>query len=314
MRALVFDRYGPPEQVLRLELVPRPQPQPGEVLVRVRAASLNSWDWDLLTGTPMGRVMGPLRPPFKILGADIAGTVEAVGQGVSAFAHGAPVFADLSGGKWGGLADYVCVPAVALSQIPDGLSFTDAAAIPQAGGLALQALRKFPGLAAGHTLLINGAGGGVGTYAIQMAKAKGATVVAVDRPGKRNALLAVGADAYIDFRSEDYTSRRDSYDFIIDMVTNRAARDYARCLRPGGRMAVVGGTFPGIIGVALTGRLHRGRSLEVVVYKVRPQDNAELAALVRPIIDSSFSLEDGAKAFRRLGDGQHVGKVVVTME
>lgn len=312
MRALVYDRYGPPEN-LRLEQMPQPQPKAGEVLVRVHAASLNSWDWDLLIGTPMGRVTGPFKPPFKVLGADIAGVVESLGQGVTTLQVGDRVFGDLSEAGWGGLSDYVAVPAAALAPIPTGLSFTDAAAIPQAGGLALQALRKRPDLGPGHTVLINGAGGGVGTFAIQLAKSTGANIVAVDRAGKRDSLLALGANNFIDYRSEDYTAASEAYDLVIDMVANRPVSHYARCLRPGGRLVVIGGTFRSIIGIALAGLFSRGKSLGILVYKVAPGDGAELAARTRPVIDGVYPLEQGAAALRRIGGGDHVGKVIVEM-
>ncbi|KFL32585.1 hypothetical protein JP75_03315 [Devosia riboflavina] len=313
MRALVYDKYGPPEQVLRLEQVPRPQPQPGEVLVRVKAASVNSWDWDLVIGSPMGRISGPFKPPHKILGADIAGTVEAVGQGVTAFQPGDAVFGDLSEGKWGGFADYVCAPAKTLAKIPGGLAFAEAAAIPQAGALALQALRKFENLGPGHTVLFNGAGGGVGTFGIQLAKPTGAKIIAVDRAEKREPVLALGADSFIDYKSADFTAAPESYDLIIDVVANRPAAHFARCLKPGGRLMLIGGTYGSLIRTALRGLVTREKSLGVLVYKVSPADNLELAGKVRPVIDSTFPLEDGAKALRRLGSGLAVGKVIVAM-
>lgn len=312
MRALVYDRYGPPEQVLRLEQVPRPQPKPGEVLVRVKAAAVNSWDWDLVIGSPMGRISGPFKPPHKILGADIAGTVETVGQGVTAFQPGDPVFGDLSDGKWGGFADYVCAPASKLARIPAGLSFADASAIPQAGALALQALRKFENLGPGHTVLFNGAGGGVGTFGIQLAKPTGAEIIAVDRTEKRETLLALGADSFIDYKSEDFTATPERYDLIIDVVANRPAAHYARCLKPGGRLMLIGGTYGSLIRTALRGLITRDKSLGVLVYKVSPADNLELADKVRPVIDSTFPLEHGAKALRRLGSGLAIGKVIVS--
>ena len=318
MRALVYDRYGPPEQVLRLEQVPRPQPKPGEVLVRVHAAALNAWDWDLVIGSPMGRISGPFRPPFRILGADIAGMVEATGQGVTAFLPGDSVFGDLSEAVWGGFADYVCAPAAALSPIPAGLSFVDAAAIPQAGALVLQALRKFQALGPGHTVLFNGAGGGVGTFGIQLAKARGALVIAVDRAEKRDALLALGADAFIDYQAEDYTASPGRYDLIVDVVANRPAAHYARCLKPGGRFVAIGGTFRSIFGAALAGLFDRERSLGLLAYKVSPEDNAALAAQcaagsLRPIVDSTFPLEQGARAIAHLGSGRALGKVVISL-
>ena len=313
MRALVLDRYGPPEHVLRLEQVPQPQPKEGVVLVRVHAASLNSWDWDLLAGTPMGRVMGPFSPPFRVLGADIAGVIEAIGAEVRDFAPGDRVFGDLSEGKWGGLADYVAAPTKALAKIPENLTFQQAASIAQAGSLAIQAVRKVPDLGAAHSVLINGAGGGVGTFAIQLAKAAGARVVAVDRAEKRDALLALGTDAFIDYATEDYTSTPSRYDLVIDMVARRRARDYARCLKAAGRLVVIGGTFGSLIRVALAGLLRRQVSLGVLVYKVSPQDALAVAAAATPVIDSVFPLERGADAFRRIGGGHHIGKVIVDM-
>ena len=312
MRALVIDQYGPPEDVLRLEQVPRPQPKPGEVLVSVHATALNSWDWDSVTGTPMGRVTGPFKPPFRILGADIAGTVEAVGRDVTTLKPGDRVFGDLSGGKWGGFADYVCAPAGVLALIPPGLSFVDAAAVPQAGSLVLQALRKFPQLGAGHVVVFNGAGGGVGTFGIQLAKPTGATIIAVDRVEKREALLSLGADGFIDYRAEDFTAAPERYDLLIDVVANRPASHYRRCLKPGGRLVVIGGTISSLLRILAASPFSQDKTLSILPYKVSPEDNLTLAAKVRPVIDRTFPLEDGAKALRRLGEGRAIGKVVIT--
>jgi NADPH:quinone reductase-like Zn-dependent oxidoreductase len=320
MRALVYDRYGPPE-TLRLEQVPQPQPAPGEVLVRVHATALNSWDWDLMVGTAMGRVTSPFRPPHKTLGADIAGTVEAVGAGVTTFAPGDAVFGDLSEGKWGGLADYVCAKATALAPIPAGLSFIDAAAIPQAGCLALQALRKRPQLGPSDRVLINGAGGGVGTFAVQMVKALGAHVTAVDRAEKRDALLALGADAFIDYRTTDFTATIDRYDLITDVIANRSAGRFSGALNDGGNLVVIGGTVGSLLQIAALGALigrKRHQRLGVLVYRASATDSADLAVrclsgALRPLIDGVYPLELASLALRRLGDGLAVGKVVVSM-
>jgi NADPH:quinone reductase-like Zn-dependent oxidoreductase len=319
MRALVYERYGPPDG-LRLAQVPRPEPGPGEVLVRVRAASVNSWDWDLLTGTPMGRIGSPFRPPHKILGADIAGTVESVGQGVTRFKVGDAVFGDLSGGKWGGFADYVAADAAALAPIPGGLDFVNAAALPQAGALALQGLRRRPALGAGDSVLLNGAGGGVGTIAIQIAKGLGATVTAVDRGEKRESLLALGADAFIDYRETDFTAQSDRYDLIVDVVARHSPRTFSRCLRDGGNLVVIGGTFASILGAAALGSLvgrKRGQRLEILIHRPATADFTDLAerclaGSLMPVIDSVYPLEDGAEALRRLGSGLAVGKVMIT--
>lgn len=317
MRALVYDRYGPPE-TLRLEQLPRPQPGPDEVLVRVEVTSLNSWDWDLMVGTSMGRVNGPFGPPRRVLGADIAGTIETVGAGVTGFAPGDRVFGDLSTGRWGGLAEFVVAKASVLATIPDGLSFIDAASLPQAGSLALQALRRRPQLGQGSRVLINGAGGGVGTFAVQLARSVGAHVTAVDRAEKRTALLALGADSFIDYRQADYTAAADRYDLVIDVVASRPIGHYARVLSDGGTFVAIGGTFGTLIQTALLGRLTgQSRRLEVLVYRVSAQDCAVLArhaleGTIKPVIDGVHPLAQGATALRRIGDGLAIGKVMVT--
>lgn len=317
MRALVYDRYGPPE-TLRLEDVPQPQPGPGEVLVRVGATSFNSWDWDLMVGTPMGRVNGLFGPPRRILGADIAGVIDDVGPDVTGFARGDRVFGDLSGGDWGGLGQFIVAKAAVLAPIPAELGFVDAAALPQAGCLALQAVRRRPQLGVGDRVLINGAGGGVGTFAVQLAKAAGAHVTAVDREEKRQALLALGADSFIDYRQVDYTGGADRYDLVIDVVAARPVGHYARVLTDHGTFVAIGGTFGTLIRLALFGRFAgRGKRLGVLVYKVSAQDCADLAQRVldgriKPVIDGVYPLERGADALRRIGDGQVIGKVMVT--
>lgn len=317
MRALVYDRYGPPE-TLRLEQVPQPQPGPGEVLVRAEATSLNSWDWDLMVGTPMGRVNGPFGPPHRILGADIAGVIESTGAGVTAFSPGDRVFGDLSGGNWGGLSQFVVAKAAVLAPMPPGLGFTDAAALPQAGCLALQALRRRPQLGPGDRVLINGAGGGVGTFALQLAKAAGAHVTAVDRIEKQQALMALGAARFIDYRQADYTTGADAYDLVIDVVASRPIGHYARVLADNGTFVAIGGTFRTLIQLALFGRLAgSGKHLTVLVYQVSADDCVALAqraldGTIKPVIDGVYPLDRGAAALRRLGDGQAIGKVMVT--
>jgi NADPH:quinone reductase-like Zn-dependent oxidoreductase len=176
---------------------------------------------------------------------------------------------------------------------------------------------QFEGLGPSHTVVFNGGGGGVGTLGIQLAKAKGAKVIAVDRAEKRDAVLALGVDSFIDYKSQDFTAASGGYDLIIDVVANRPAAHYARCLKPGGRLMLIGGTYGSLIRVALAGLCRRDKSLGVLVYKVSPEDNLALAELclsgtLRPIIDNTFPLENGAAALRRLGSGLAVGKVVVT--
>lgn len=320
MRALVYDRYGPPHDVLRLEDVPQPIPGPGEVLVRVHAASLNSWDWDLLAGTPMGRLTSPAKPPRRVLGADIAGVVEAVGPGVTQFAPGDAAFGDLSEGNWGGLADYATAKVSALALIPAGINFIDAAALPQAGALALQGLRKRPSLGPGDSVLINGAGGGVGTFAVQMAKSLGARVTAVDKGKKRETVLALGADRFIDYAATDFATEAERYDLILDVVARRGVRRFSNCLADRGTLVVIGGTVPALLKVAAFGGLvgrKRGQQLGLLMYSASAADNLELAQRLlagelRPIIDGVYPLERGAEALARIGSGLAIGKVTVT--
>lgn len=321
MRALVYERYGPPDQVLRLADVPRPEPGADEVLVRVHAASVNSWDWDQLTGTPLGRLMAPFKPRHKVLGADIAGVVEAVGAGVTAFRPGDPVFGDLSNGKWGGFAEYAVARTGELGRMPDGLGFIDAAAIPQAGALALQGLRRKPALGAASSVLLNGAGGGVGTFALQLAKALQAHVTVVDRGEKREALLALGADRFIDYREADFTTDGQQYDLIVDVVARHTPGRFAASLKDGGELVVIGGRIATLLQIAALGGTvgrRRRQRLGLLIYKPSPADNLELAqrcaaGTLRPIIDGVYPLSRGAEALARIGSGLAVGKVMISV-
>jgi len=318
MRAVVYSAYGGVEQ-LRLAEVARPEPRPGELLIRVKAASLNSWDWDLLRGKPfLARLGGLLRPQHPILGADVAGLVEGVGPG-SRFAVGDAVFGDLSGAHWGGFAEYVAAPETALAKIPEGVSFEAAAATPQAGLLAWQGLRWKGEMRPGDQVLVNGGGGGAGTFAIQLAKRVGAVVTGVDRAEKLELMQAMGADRVIDYRVEDFAAGSARYDLIIDMVAARPLAQYRRVLTPTGRLAVVGGTTSTSLAVASIGAMTskpEGQRLGLVLHQPNVGQLAELGALiaageVRPAIDRVYPLAETTAAFRRLGAGEALGKLVV---
>jgi len=219
MRAAVYDRYGGP---IEIRDVPMPEPKAGEVLVRVRAASVNSWDWDQFAGTVQGRIGGPFRPRNRILGGDMAGVIARLGEGVSSLAVGDRVAGDISEHGWGGFGEYVAVPATALVMVPEGVGFEGAAAVPQAGTLALQALRQRRPVQPGEHILINGAGGGVGSFAIQLAKRMGATVTAVDHGSKLELMRSIGADHVMDYEREDFTASGARYDRIVDPVARHA--------------------------------------------------------------------------------------------
>ncbi|MBO9597157.1 MAG: NAD(P)-dependent alcohol dehydrogenase [Cohnella sp.] len=322
MKALVYDEYGSPD-VLRIEEVAVPVPKDHEVLIAVQAASVNSWDWDLLRGKPYIARLGGLRKPrYRTLGADVAGRVVAVGANARRYKPGDEVFGDLSGCGWGGFAEYACACETALTPKPVGLSFEQAAAIPQAGVLALQGLRDSGKLREGHRVLINGAGGGVGTFGIQYAKHRGADVTGVDAAEKLSMLRSVGADEVVDYAKEDFAASGPSYDIILDVVGNRSLSEIKRALKPGGTYVMVGGPTSRILQAALAGPLiarFSKKRMKVLLHKPNHDDQfvwKELveAGYVVPVIDRRFALADAAEALRYFGKGRVQGKVVVCME
>lgn len=322
MRALVYENYGSPD-VLRVEEVETPVPKKYEVLIAVHAASVNSWDWELLRGKPfLTRLGGLFKPRYSILGADVAGRVVAVGTAVKRFRPGDEVFGDISGCGWGGFAEYVCARENALTQKPAGLSFEQAAAIPQAAVLALQGLRDKGKLRKGYRVLINGAGGGVGTFGIQYAKLLEAEVIGVDSASKLDMLSSVGADHVLDYTKEDFTTSGIQYDVILDVVGNRSVFSIKRALKTGGSYVMVGGSLSRILQTLLLAPLTlwlEKKKLAVLVHKPNHDDLLVWKALVEagqvvPVIDRQYSLRDAAQAFRYLGEGRAKGKVVVVME
>ena len=245
VKAIVFKEYGSPD-VLELTELEKPTPKKNEVLVKVHAASVNSWDWELLRGSPfLNRLaFGLLRPKkINILGCDIAGHVEAVGKNVYQFKPGDTVFGDLSGYGWGGFAEYLCTPEHTLVLKPASITFVEAAAMPQAGLLALQGLIDKGQIKAEQKVLINGAGGGAGTFAVQIAKCIGANVTAVDSSTKLDKLGLLGADRVIDYKRVDFTQNGQHYDLILDMAAFHSISDYHRALSSYGIYVMVGGSM-----------------------------------------------------------------------
>ena len=319
MRAIRYDRYGGPDRLRLVELAV-PRPGAGEVLVRVRASSVNSWDWDLLRGRPwFVRLQGPTRPAHPVLGADVAGEVVALGTGTTAFRVGDAVWGDLSGAGWGGFAEFVAADATALRHRPAALGPVVAAAIPQAGGLAWQALVDVGAVRAGERVLVVGAGGGAGTIAVALALHLGAEVVAVDRAGKLELLRAIGATRVVDADdpAADPFADAAGFDLIVDLVASRPLAAYRRALRPGGRLVVVGGSTRTIAAVAASGRRPdaAGRTLHLLAAEANGGLD-ELGALVAsgavtPVIDEVLPLERVAEGLARIGAGTVTGKLVV---
>jgi NADPH:quinone reductase-like Zn-dependent oxidoreductase len=323
MKAITQKRYGPPD-VLCLRDVAKPEPRDNEVLIRVRASSVNAADMDLLRGMFMVRVAAPLRPRNRIPGSDVAGIVETVGKTVTRFKPGDEVFGDLSECGFGAFAEYVCAPADALTSKPVGLTFEEAATIPQAAIIALQGLRDTKSVQPGQHVLVNGAGGGMGTYAVQIAKSFEAEVTAVDSGSKQDMLGSLGADHFIDYAVQDYTAGEQRYDFILDMVGNHTIAEYKRALAPDGTLGLVGGPMRLFLKVHLRGARQsqsqsEGQKLGLVMWKPnRAKDVAFVKELLEtskivPVIDGSYALGDTAEAFRRLEAGGICGKAVIAI-
>ena len=318
MRAVVYDRYGPPD-VLRVADVPVPAPTAGQVLVRVAATSVNLSDWECLRGSPLYARLGGLRSPARrTLGSDIAGWVDAVGEGVTRFRSGDEVYGDNLALK-GGFAEYAVAAESALAHKPAELSFADASTIPQAGAIALQGT---DGAAVGRRVLVNGGGGGSGSFAIQLAKRSGAHVTAVDNAGKLDFMRSLGADEVIDYHTDDFTRRDPPYDLILDLVAHRSVFAYRRALGPGGRYRCVGGSVRALLRVlvigGIAGRL-TNRRMGVLAVKEGPAHFAPLADLcvagdVSIHVDCTFGLHDVPEALARVGEGRALGKVVVVVD
>ncbi|NOU75563.1 zinc-binding dehydrogenase [Paenibacillus sp. LMG 31458] len=323
MKAIVYTTYGTTD-VLKLKEVEKPIPKDNEVLIKVYAASVNSWDWDLLRGTPfLVRLDGGiLKPKYNILGADIAGRVEAVGKDVKQFLPGDEVFGDISGCSWGGFAEYVCARENALTLKSASMTFEEAAAIPQAAVLALQGLRDKGQIQKGQKVLINGAGGGVGTFAVQIAKSFGAEVIGVDSTKKLDMLKSIGADQVIDYTQEDFTQNGQRYDLILDVAGYRSIFDYKRALSANGTYVMVGGSMSRIFQVMFLGPwISKRGSKEIGILMHKPNQNdqnfmKELfeAGKVVPVIDRRYPLSETAEALRYLGEGHPKGKVVISMD
>ncbi|MEO1225658.1 MAG: NAD(P)-dependent alcohol dehydrogenase [Pseudomonadota bacterium] len=318
MKAIVYDRYGSTAG-MRLVDVVAPAPAEGEVLVRIEACSVNASDVELLRGRPLyARMWGLFRPRIRVLGSDIAGTVEAVGADVTRFEPGDEVFGDVFG-HWGGFAEHVCVPADKLVAMPTGLSFAQAAALPQAGAIALQGIRQKGRVRPGQQVLINGAGGGAGTFAVQVAKLAGAEVTAVDSAPKLGALQSLGADHVIDYAREDFTRTGGHYDLILDLVATRSVVACRRALADTGTYLLVGGSMAAILGTLVLGKVlskQGAKRSTILAIKQSTEDLTSLAEMViadeiQPVIDQELPLEKAAEALDAIGAGEAIGKIVV---
>lgn len=322
MKAIVNQQYGSPD-VLKLKDIEKPTPKEKEVLVKIYAAAMNAADWHCMRGTPkFSRIaFGLLKPKFQILGADVAGRVEAVGKNVTQFKPGDEVFGDLFD-TFGSFAEYVCANENALILKPSNISFEEAAAVPLAGITALQGLRKGK-IKSGQKVLINGGSGGVGTFSVQIAKSLGANVTAVCSTSKLDKMRSIGADHVIDYTKEDFTKGTQQYDLIIDNVGNHKVSGYKHALKPDGTCVISGFTSTGLMLqhafkgslVSMTGKQKIGLAGTAQMNQKDLSFLAELlhAGKIKPVIDRRYALSEVPQAMRYLEEGHAGGKIVINV-
>ena len=322
MKAIMQDKYGSPD-VLELRDIDKPVVKDHDVLIRVRAASVNAADWHFMRGLPyIARLsLGPVKPKTKVRGRDAAGHVEAVGKSVTRFRPGDEVYAEVDTGS---LAEFTSAPEDIVGLKPANLTFEQAAAVPLAANTALQGLRDKGQVQPGQKVLIYGASGGVGTFAVQIAKAFGADVTGVCRTKKMDMVHSIGADHVIDYTQEDFTQKGQRYDLFFDLVGNRSLSDCRRVLSPEGTLVLSGGEGGRWIGAVghLIGSLARGvfmkQKVQPFLAKKSGEDLAVLKELIeagkiRPVIDRAYPLSEVPGAIRYLEDGRAQGKVVITV-
>jgi NADPH:quinone reductase-like Zn-dependent oxidoreductase len=316
MKAVVFEKYGPPDVVLQLKEVEKPTPKDDEVLVKIHAASINWADNAAVRGKPflVRATHGLLKPKNRILGTDMAGQVEAVGGDVRQFQPGDEVYGDLGESGFGAFAEYVSAPEDVLAYKPVNLTYEEAAAVPQYALVALQGLRDEGDVQPGQKVLINGASGGVGTFAVQVAKAFGAEVTGVCSTRNLDLVRSIGADHVIDYTRDDFTKGEERYDVILDIVANRPLSEYTSALSPNGRYVAVA-----FKASALFTRSRGGKKVIQLSHEPNVEDLAYMKELieagkVKPVIDRRFPLSEIAEAFRYFEEGNPSGKLVITME
>ncbi len=322
MKAVIYTEYGGPES-LRVAEVPKPVPLDNEVLINVHAVSINDWDFALLQPDTFNRLMSGLtKPKRQIIGSDISGKIESVGKAVTKFKIGDEVYGDLSG-RWGGFAEYVCAPEQSLALKPANMTFEEAASIPQAAMLAVQGLIDIGNIQPGQKLLINGAGGGVGTFGIQIAQSLGVTdITVVDKESKLDMLRSLGATHCINYTKEDFTKNGQTYDLILDAKTNRPTSHYLRALNPCGRYVTVGGDLSRLLKIFLSmawiNRVSK-KKVSIVALKANKDllyiNKLNEAGKLKCIIDKHhYTLNNAPEAMRYFGTGDHKGKIVISLK
>lgn len=321
MKAIVFTKYGAPD-ALQLKEMPKPSPGENEVLVKIHATAVNDYDWSMVRGKPyLYRLMfGLLKPKKQIPGMELSGTVEAMGKNVRAFQVGDAVYGDISEYGFGSFAEYICIHEKALALKPAAMSFEEAAAIPHASMLAYQGLVEIGKIQKGQQILINGAGGGVGTFGLQLAKLYDAEVAGVDTGDKLEMMKSIGFDQVIDYRKEDFTKNGQRYDLILDARTTRSIFSYARSLKANGAYVTVGGNLSALFQLLLLKPWFSSFSAKNFhIVALKPNKNLayinELfeAGKIKTVIDGPYELSKAPDALNYFGEGKHQGKVVISI-
>src|SRR5688572_5683833 len=318
MKAFVYDKYGSPD-VLHLTELPKPVPEDDQILIKIHAVSINASEREGLIGKPLYARIGGL-PKNNILGSDIAGRVEAVGKDNMQFQVGDEVFGEIPG-YHGGFAGYICTRGKTMMLKPTSMTFEEASAIPRGGVIAINAIHKKGEIQAGQQVLINGAGGSGGTFAIQLAKMLSGGVTGVDNAHKLDFMRSIGADHIIDYKREDFTKNGKQYDLILDLIAHRSVFAYARALKPNGKSFFVGGSMSTLFQVLLLGPLVRRFTGKQVQILVVPQNREDLMAItqlcvagkIRPVIDKQYKFHQIPEAMGYVSDGYAKGKVVITI-
>jgi NADPH:quinone reductase-like Zn-dependent oxidoreductase len=317
MKAIVFKSYGPTEN-LRLEDLPKPTPKENEVMIRVHATSVNDFDWSLVRGEPyLYRLLfGVLKPKITVPGVELAGVVEELGKNANSFKLGDAVYGDISHYGWGTFCEYICVNENAVRLKSDKMTFEEAASLPHASMLAVQGLIDVGKIQKGQRVLINGAGGGVGTLALQLAKLYESEVTGVDTGAKLQMMRSIGFDRVIDYKKEDFTKNGQRYDLVLDAKSSRSPSAYRRSLKPDGTYVTIGGDVTRLIQIALSRKFGK-KNMHIVALK----QNKDLAFInelfeagkIKPVIDGPYKLSEAAHAIQYFGEGKHQGKVVISI-
>ncbi|MGB5528521.1 MAG: NAD(P)-dependent alcohol dehydrogenase [Ignavibacteriaceae bacterium] len=322
MKAIICTKYGPPE-VLQLKEVEKPTPKENEVLVKVIATAVNDYEWSMVRGKPyLYRLMfGIIKPKRKIPGMELAGIIEELGTNATSFKVGDAVYGDISGYGFGSFAEYISINEKALKLKPGKMNFEQAASIPHASMLAVQALIDIGQVQKGEKILINGAGGGFGTFGLQIAKLYNTEVTGVDTGDKLEMMKSIGFDHVIDYKKENFTKNGQRYDLILDAKTNRSTFDYLRSLSPNGRYVTVGGFISRLLQAFFLGSIIRRFSKKNIrIVALKPNKDLDYInelfkeGKIKPVIDGPYKLSEVPEAIRHFGEGKHKGKVVITLE